>query len=169
MDSGVTELFPSPPPPVDSLPASSMGIITSTTNRQHDPLFRQATGVRLALAGRSLPTNRQAAGGFPVHQILWLHVCNEERVIYATHGMVCQDIYVSTQESVLQILHEGELKTKQQIGETVENKINTIVAVYTRACSRVCHRERGERSEADSAMRPPPTRLAAKTSAGEFV
>lgn len=50
---------------VDSLPASSVGIITSTADGQHDPSFWQATGVSSALAGQSVSTNRLDAEGSP--------------------------------------------------------------------------------------------------------
>lgn len=51
--------------PVDNLQASSVGFITLTADRQHDPSFWQATGVRLALTGQSVSTNRLAAVGVP--------------------------------------------------------------------------------------------------------
>lgn len=71
--------------PADNLQASSLGIITSTADHQHDPSFWQATGVRLALTGQSVSTNRLAAVGVPA-----LLTTAPRRVEI---GCVCQCIY----------------------------------------------------------------------------
>lgn len=139
----------------DSLPASSVDIITSTVDGQHDPLFWRATGVRLALAGQSVSTNRLAAEGSPDTPT-------------TAQGRVGMCVFVCWWG----YRWEHARKCVKHFTWKKCLEVNACAAVYTHehACMCVSVNEReGGKKVADSATLPPPTRLAAKTSAGEFV
>lgn len=72
-----------------------------------------------------------------------------------------------------QLQHSGEhgvdLCVFMRVWMWVCVEVNTRVAVCTSIHACVSERERGEKKASDSAILPPPTRLAAKTRTGEFV